>query len=414
MKGVKKSINEVYQDKHFDQNKQLETLRKVRLEKQKNRRTYWLPLITAVGALFIALLLITIERAEMPSQTTSTSSITAPQNADEVFVKRVHHFWNMIADGVMTEDERRAYLSTSDWLLQRAFESGASIFYNRPNMTTEEITAVNTLLFSMNQFVEQRHDPSVLQRLTSNQEGFRDLLQVVPHWNTLLQPYTTGQYLPSESEKPRSKNVFLASDLWKQLIIVAALVLVVYAFYFNMRHKRKRMMALVQLSLIVVFSVMLIRPDTNLYGYDETSMMTSIVTELERLEVYHTPVTFLAGAIFSEKRFGLVELAQGEGIGLGEFSLLDDQYVYTDSTYHKFARVVTQHVLQDSLGEEGVIVAIADNSKISKVVVTDHKTKEQYAIDVDPVHANIYRILLPDKVTSYLVDTLDAAGEVVK
>lgn len=56
------------------------------------------------------------------------SSELAPEHAEVAFMERLAQFQQIIADGTITDEERRQFLSTSDWLLQRAFESGNSLF----------------------------------------------------------------------------------------------------------------------------------------------------------------------------------------------------------------------------------------------------------------------------------------------
>ena len=58
MNSLKDHINEVHKEKHFDLERQLETIQKARQKKAGRRKFHWQPLFATVGNAFITLLFV--------------------------------------------------------------------------------------------------------------------------------------------------------------------------------------------------------------------------------------------------------------------------------------------------------------------------------------------------------------------
>lgn len=406
MNSLKDHINEVHKEKHFDLERQLETIQKARQKKAGRRKFHWQPLFATVGIAFITLLFVYFQVEQQPANLPASSEL-APEHAEVAFMERLAQFQQIIADGTITDEERRQFLSTSDWLLQRAFESGNSLFYNRPKMTADEVLQVNMLLSYMNEFVEQHEHVRKLANIELEGESFREVLALLPEWNAHFATLIPNTYVPTNEEKPRTNNAFLNGPLNIKLLWTVGFLLLVYAFVFNLRYMRKILLGVIQISLIFFFGSAFFKEDTRLYGHDETAIMHSINqnNEMKNSE------TLLAAATFHNVRYVLTRFSDNSRIGISIFSRGDKTYeLYGGHYLHSSANIV---IIPNSLEylEQGNIVGIADNSKITKVVLTDNYTNEQYEIEIDPVKANIYRLIIPEQLKGYYIDVYDVEGE---
>ena len=170
---------------------------------------------------------------------THSSSVLAPRDADTAVMERVEEFLSIIEDGTISQEERINYIAKSDWALQLAFDSGNSSYYNKPEMTNEEVVQINTILTKMYDYIKKETKVNEKIKALTSDLSFYSFLEEIPNWNKELSDYTDVTYSSSLKEKPLFNNLFLSESWLVKTIILIIFALVVYLFIQNIRIDRK-------------------------------------------------------------------------------------------------------------------------------------------------------------------------------
>ena len=401
MPSIKESINQVYKDRYFSQEKRQETLRKLQQTNRK-RSLQWKPAFMSIGIVIVLLLLVLSSSKDESIQTSST---LAPFDADIALVERVQQFQSIVADGVISEQERREYISRSDWDLQLAFESGTSIFYNRPAMSTEDIEQVNELLHNMYRIVYDQVAVEQFQQ-TKLETNFETILQLAPSFNKDAKTFVRDAYTSSLQEKPFTKNAFLNLHIGWQLCILLLFTLFMYLFIQNIRIDRKKFAGVLQLLFIGIIGSFFFIKDTTLYSYNETALMESAHAHVSKVDSKASVKDLLAIAQYDEGRVALFEL-QDERLMLMEYMNYDGNYKFQSSSiqYDSFTNVFG---LSESY-EWQAIVAVKDTAQFSAVSMYDYILKEEYEIPI-VAGAKLYLLVTPEESRSKYLNWYDASG----
>lgn len=404
MTKLKEWMDDVYKEQRFSHNKKLETLQKAR--SSKPRVIHWMPIACMLSAAVVLFVL----AGSWPQQIRelSISSILAPYNANMEMIERVEHFYAIASDGVVTDEERRAYVKTSDWLVQRALESGNSIFYNRPNVTEEQATAFNEMLYFMYEFIYTKKDAAAIAGQLQLYRNYDALLADVSRMNEVLAPFVERSYTSSLNEKPISNNAFLNAPWWVKLIAIVLFLLFCYSFYVNIKTNRRIVLGMIQLGLIVLLTLSFFKADDQLYGYDETSIAQSMDAHMALFEETKYVDELLAAAEFEGGRYGLAHMSNGQLL-LAKFEEEDGMYVLRSSNASE--QIVETMPAMDYAEDNRYIIGVAPNSGIAKYELVDEQTGDVYFIDIDPIQANIYQFIMPSHVTSMNVRMYDENGQ---
>ncbi|MER2000851.1 MAG: hypothetical protein ABS882_13850, partial [Lysinibacillus sp.] len=369
----------------------------------RKRTLQWKPALMSIAIVAALLLLVFSSSKGEPIQTSST---LAPFDADIVLVDRFQQFQSIVADGVITEQERREYISRSDWDLQLAFESGSSIFFNRPAMATEDIKQVNELLFYMYRIV---YDQVVVEQfhLTKSEPNFETILQLAPSFNKEAKAFVSDTYTSSLQEKPFTKNAFLNLHIGWQLFILMLFTLFLYLFIQNIRIDRKKFAGVLQLLFIVIIGSFFVIKDTKLYSYNETALMESAHAHVTEIDSKASVKDLLAIAQYDEGRVALFEL-QDERLMLMDYVESNGDYKFQGSSI-QYGSDTHVFGLSESY-EWQYIVGVKDTAKFSAVSMFDNILKEEYKIPIVP-RIKLYLLVTPEQSRSKYLNWYDASGK---
>lgn len=405
MPSIKESMNEVYKVQYFTEEMQQKTI--ARLKKGNERRSLqWKPAFASVAIVMIILVLALTSAKQEPIETNSTM---APNDADVALVERFKEFQQIITDGVVTDAERRQYISRSDWDLQLAFESGESIFYNRPTMDKKQIEAATHLLHNMYRIVYERRPIEKLPTFTES-ANFQNIVSFSPSFNEQAENLIKKQYSSSLEEKPLTKNDFLNLDWWWQLLIVSLFGLFVYLFVQNIRIDHKKFAGVLQIIFIVLIGSIFFVKDKTFYSYDETALMESAQAHIMELYPNGKVQELLSVAQFNEGRLALFKL-QDEQLMLMKYYEYEGKYKFGGSSIGN--DLMTESFLLNDYYEGQQIAIVNDAKNISAISMTDTELQEEYKIDI-LANTKIYLFTRPEQSQSVYINWYDANGEVIE
>ena len=366
-----------------------------RPNKKRHKRFEWK--IAFISIAIVALVLAIILAFSETDNTTYFSSILAPRDADEAFMKRVKDFIAIVEDGVITDVDRRNYLAKSDWALQLALETGNSTFYNNPsNLSNEQVQQLNTLLAKMYAYISK--EETVHQDMQELQRGssFEDVIINVGKWNELLSTFIDVTYSSSTKEKPQFNNKFLVNPWIGEIIILIFFVVLVYLFIQNIRIGKKLYYFVFHVIVVALIGQYFLEKDPNQYGYDETSILQSM--QMKAKETFRSVQVheLLAIAQFDDIRYGLAKL-DDDSIMITEFVKQRSGYVMRNSSI-AYSNTVNRNY---SIGprELAEVWGVRPESKIQQIVYTVEGANKVIELPINPNFADIYMIRKPNEAT---------------
>ena len=397
MPDIKDSINEVYREQTLSDEARRGVLSGSSLNKSVIRSKFsWQPLVVSVS--MVALLFIFVLTLTKTDGQQMGSSVLAPNDADDAVMERVNSFLVILEDGVISEEERRHYLMKSDWSLQLAFDTGTSIFYNRPNVTSREAQDINTLLQRMYTFVEVEQPVKGVPEL-DKAATFTEFLPLVSTWNKVLKPYTDDVYVSSLKEKPISKKVFFNMSLVGQLITVGFIVLFLYLFIQNIRFERKKHFFVFHVLALLFFAQAFIQDELNPFVYDETSILHAMYKLDENGDKLRGEL--LDVAQFGKSRYGLVQYPDGS-LGLSRFEKNGNRFGARSSIVDHLEEVRSVNLVDtDYLTRWMQVIGVNKDSHMKEIIFIDQNSNESFKFPIDSKQPRIYFLQVPDSINNY-------------
>ncbi len=399
MPEIKSSLNEVYKKhKLTDKAKEAVLERATKTSTNQGKRFEWKPALVSIS--IVAIVYMLVLTFNQPTGTSDASTNLAPRDADTAVMERVEEFLSIVEDGTISQEERTNYIAKSDWALQLAFESGKSIYYNKPNMTNEEVVQINTLLTKMYDYIKKESKANENIQALKSDTSFYSFLTEIPNWNRELSSFTNVIYSSSLKEKPVFNNLFLSESWLIKIIILGIFTLVVYLFVQNIRIDRKLHFFIFHVIVLAFFVYIFIQKDYNHYGYDETSIFLSIQENNKNSITLTEPKELLAIAQFGDSRYGLARL-QDESLIISKFEKkLNNKYVLKGSSIQDGDSV---NIGDTSKTMTSYAMGVDSNSKIDQILIKIGM-EEVMKINIDPNYATIYHIDIPQSIEGWGVE----------
>ncbi len=386
MPDIKESINEVYGERTLSEGAKRGIISGSSLKKPYKRSKFsWQPLV--VSASIVALLFIFVLTLTKTDVQQMSSSELAPNDADDAVMERVNSFLAVLEDGIISEEERSLYLMKSDWSLQLAFDTGTSIFYNRPNVTSREAQDINTLLQRMYTFIESEQPVKGALDL-DKAETFTEFLPLISTWNDELKPYVEEEYVSSLKEKPISKKVFFNISLIGQLITVSFILLFLYLFIQNIRFERKWHFFIFHVLALLFFAQAFIQNTSNSVVYDETSILREMYSWDENGDKIHGKLLDIAQ--FGDSRYGFTHYPDGT---LGLYRFEKDGNRYRARSSNMVGEVERSVEMMDFDTDSNLLtstIAVNQDSHIKEIIFIVQNSNESFKFPIDPKQPRIY------------------------
>lgn len=407
---IRDALNEHLKDGKFSQQKRAETL--IRAKKSKPKRN-WMPFFVSFAAILLAITLVgisTLPNTDQSSATSISSEMNNGQSMEVAVMERYLQAYNLLVDNEqgaipstqIDKDARLEYLAESDWLLQRAIESGSSIFYKDAQLTKQERYDLNELLFYLTIWITQLPNENFLPLVSVN--SFEQLKEVAPEMNASFMGEFGVRYTTALEEKQKvPKTYFGHMSFENRLGVLVIMVIFAGLFVHNMRRKRNWFFGVIQLGIIGLAAIPMVMPSEYKYTYDETSMLTET---LASEELPTDGAKFLYGAEFGEYRYGLLQNASGERL-IANFAKSSDIYMFTSVQYFNqdfYATLLSQ--------PNAYIIALFDGHEISRIEARNT------AGDVHPLTFEVGKpvikaLYLPGNIGSYSLWFYNENGELI-
>ena len=404
MPSIKDSMNDVYKDHTFSKQKQQQILEQLQQECPQ-WSIAWKPFSSVVAILAIVLLLLVTNTKE---ETVTTSTDKAPQDADVVLLDRVQQFQQIVKDGEITELERIQYASISDWDLQLAFETGTSIFYNRPAMSKDDIRNVTEILHNMYYTVIDNVPHKEPMQLDDN-ITFEAFLQIAPAFNEHVGLYIEQPYVSSLTEKPLTNNRFLNMDWWWQIVVFGLFALFSYLFIQNIRIDRKKFAGVLQFIFLIGLGSFFVTKDTTHYSYNETALMEAALND-ELIKEQNLRVGKLVNiAQYPNSRAALFELTDGRLLVM-EYMKYGNQYQYQG--WSTSDGIVFSHFSSNRYNESQTVYGFPKDSSVASIKMIESSTNKQVVLKRDP-RSQLQMYTTPEDMTSMGIYYYDVDGNEV-
>ncbi|SOC39224.1 hypothetical protein [Ureibacillus acetophenoni] len=293
MDRIKKVMDDAYREGKFSDEKKSETLVVI-----QNRKKTFQP-VPVVATLFITILILLISTMIPPTeQVEYVSTERADVNLEEAYMERIHLGFN-----ITTEEQLENYLSESDWLLQRALESGNSVFYHSPQLNQWERKDLATLLHYL--YIWRDTYGSKALPFDTTVTTFYDVLREAPFYVKVLsdffddEPYMTS--MEEIGEIPVTN--FGAMSQGNQIGLIITIIFFIILFVWNTKSRVNLLFRLIPIVIILMCLIPFVSPVKNDYAYDETSIMQVAQKQLDLdgglLE---------NAATFNNARYGLISV----------------------------------------------------------------------------------------------------------
>ena len=390
MDPIRKAIEEVYGKERFSSDKKQETLKMARQVKGRKRA-----FATAIAATMMAVILL-ISLVQPSNEHVSISTEKAPETVEEAYMER-------FADAMVTDNEKAimAYLSKSDWLLQRAIESGGSAFYQSPELTADERKNLSALLYYMYLWrIEVQGAEPPIPNVTSFDEVRRQSASFVETYERFFpdQPFVSSK----EEQSWFSHTYFGSMSTQNQTGLIWIIIGFGALFFLNVRMKSNKFFKAVPLAIILMCLVPFVMPTTEKYAYDETSIMEAV---LDKEELEGARLT--DAATFGDHRYALITTAEGVNY-FAHFLKSSNSYVLWDE---KWGREDVMTAPQSQWGRQ--IIAVHEGHKMSKIeLVGDYESKGTVIpIEIAEGAPTIRAIMKPDTFNSFHYEYYNTEGE---
>lgn len=391
---IREALKNAYKEQTFSQQKKQEIMTTIH-----NKRKKWMPFIaTMIVTCSVILFMFTLISKSNTELEISLSSIKAPDSVEVAYMERWHEFL-AVASSEQKEQASIQYLSKSDWLLQRAIESGHSSFYSSPPLTADEKLALNELLHYMYLSVKK---PNVTLDIPQVQT-FQQLKDLAPELVEKMRVSDNDRYVSSSEEMQRSKlRIFYLQpmEIIGQLLFLGAFI---YLLYSNWKGRRNYFFAAIQISVICLLLVAMFIPKSGKYAYDETTLLQQSIATFDEPTIEQANAKFSSAATFGDERYVLVDLGNGIN-GLAHFSKNERGYAWSSSQWGK------QDIFQE-LGDNGRVIAFQEGHGVSHIDIVESDTQRKISLNLNPDKAGIYRIQIPNDFRSFEVKFFNKNGE---
>ncbi|MGE7625107.1 hypothetical protein ACQKMD_19385 [Viridibacillus sp. NPDC096237] len=332
-----------YKHGRFSIQKKRETIEKIRGKKKTNLYPYMAMVLTSFA--LIALIFILIELPTDQEEvvvSSGNSSTKVNQAVTQTVEERLDLFTELVklratddSKVEKIEELRNTFFVQNDWLLQRAIETGKSLFYESPDLSKSERTSLIELLQYMNAYVVKGDEgaPEVYEAFSENQ-AFRDVVSNSRELKKTLANYVALPDYPKDLAKPLTFTEKVASlpilTLGSFILFVLLFVAVVII---TIRGRRRNWIFVLPLVFLVLGLIGLYNnQEVKLYGDDETMMLQSITSALDIYADEGEPIEniknleLVTAAAYDDKRVALAK-ADDQYI-LASFGLKNGHYLY--------------------------------------------------------------------------------------
>ncbi|MEO4051866.1 hypothetical protein [Solibacillus sp. CAU 1738] len=381
---IRNALKEAYKERVFSEDKKQETLEKV-----NNKNKAWLPFSVTV-IVTCCVLILTFWLVREPITEVVISSEQAPHTVEDIYMERWHEFMTIV-ENERNEQATLTYLAKSDWLLQRAIESGHSVFYSAPTLTDEEKRSLIELLHYMYQWVERPNRLIDFPQVETFDELTKQAPQLLGH---LRGKYKKQPILTVEEQKAPKLRLFYMKpeEIISTLVFFGIFALLLYS---NWTSKRNYFFAAIQVGVLCSILLVMFMPSSEKYAFDETTLLQQSIPTFDEPTIDPTVAKLSSASTFGDVRFALVDL--GNGIhGLAKFYKNHIGYAWSGSQWGR-QKIFTDWVQ----GVPGQVIAVQQGHGVSRIDLVEEQTKRILSIALDPDEAAIYFIGVPEDFRSY-------------
>jgi hypothetical protein len=390
MDPIRKALEEVYGERQFSNQKKQETLKAVRRVKGR-KRTFAAAIVMTIMAVILVVSLV-----QPSNQYVSISTEKAPETVEEAYMER-------FAAAMVTDDEKAvmAYLSESDWLLQRAIESGESAFYQSPELTADERRNLSALLYYMYLWrLEVKGAKPPIPNVTSFDELRMQSASFVEAYERF---FPDKRYTSSSQEQTWLSTTYFGSmSKYNKTVLLCVIIGFGALFILNFRMKSNRFFKAIPLFILLICVVPFVMPASEKYVYDETSMMTAVLDE-EEIE----GARLTDAAAFGNHWYALITTEEGVNY-FAHFLKNENGYVLWDTKWGK------EDFMMGSQSQWGrQIIAVHDGHEINRIdMVGDYESEGTVIpIEVEEGAPAIRAIVKPENFKSFHYEYYDGKGE---
>ncbi len=296
MDHIKKVMDNAYKEGNFTEEKKRLTLEAI----QKKKRTLILlpvPIVTTLFVVILILFISTMIQSTEQVEYVSTANGNEGTNLEEAYMKRILDGFN-----ISTEEELEQYLSESDWLLQRALESGSSVFYRSYELSQWEREDLVSLLHHLYMWREAYGTKTLPFDTVAT---FYEVTRDAPFYVKVLSDFLEDEtYMTSTEEKREIPvNYFGSMSQGNQIGLFCTIIFFILLFIWNVKSKVNLLFRFIPIVIILMCFIPFIYPVNNDYAYDETSIMQVAQNQLE----FNGGVLENA-ATFENARYGLISV----------------------------------------------------------------------------------------------------------
>lgn len=392
MDPIRKALNEVYEENCFSIRKKQDTLKLVRHGNGRKRGAAVTIAVTVMAAIMLFLLV------QPAGQHVSVSTEKAPETVEEAYMER-------FAAAMVTDDEEAVmtYLSKSDWLLQRAIESGESAFFRSPELTSNERRSLSALLYYMYLWrIEVQGAKPPIPNVTNFDELRRQSASFV---ETYEEFFPDKPFISSKEERGLFSNTYFGTmSKYNKWNLIGVMVIFTALFLLNVWVRGNLLFKVIPLVIICICLVPLVMPAGEKYAYDETSIMEAVLSEEELKGAHLTDA-----ATFGDNRYALITTAEGLHC-FAHFLKNDNGYVLW---YAKTGKEDMMDASQPQWRRQ--IVAVHEGHAMSKIELVGEYESEGTVIPVELETGKpaIRAIVKPDTFKSFHYESYNANGEKV-
>lgn len=390
MDPIRKAFEEVYGERHFSNQRKQETLKVARGVKGKKRM---FAIAIAVTIMAAALL---FSLAKPSNQHVSISTQKAQETVEEAYMERFQA-------AMVTDDEEAimAYLSESDWLLQRAIESGESSFYQTPELTPNERRNLSALLYYMYLWrIEVQGAKPPIPNVTSFDEMRRQSASLVETYERF---FPDRPFVSSDEEHNWLSYTYFGSmtkeNQWGLIWIIVGFAAL---FQINVKMKSNRFFKAIPILIILMCIVPFLMPATEKYAYDEASILKTVLDEKEIEGARLTDA-----ATFGDNRYALITTAEGINY-FAHFTKKHKGYVLQNSEWGKY-KVMSSPDFRWNRH----VIGFHDGHEITRIDLVGDEESEGTVIPVEIEEGTptIRAIVKPENFRSFHYEYYNSEGE---
>ncbi|MGE7920507.1 hypothetical protein ACQKM9_16445 [Viridibacillus sp. NPDC093762] len=425
---IRDTMKNGYREGRFSTQKKHETIEKIRRKKKHNLYPYIAMVLTSVALITLTFRLINLPTEQQEVIVNGNNSSTkADQTVTKTVEERVALFTELVKLSASNDSKiekidelRNTFFVQNDWLLQRAIETGNSLFYESPDLSKSERASLIELLQYMNAYVVKGEEgiPEVYKVFSENQ-AFRDVVSNSKELKKTLANYVALPVYPPDLLKPQKFTEKVASlpilTLGSFILFVLLFVAVVIL---TISGRRRNWIFFLPLVFLVLGLIGLYNnQEVKLYGDDETMMLQSISKALDIYADKGEPIKnikkleLVTAAAYLDKRVALAK-ADDQYI-LASFGLKNGHYVYEKM---KWGSNVTLTSYQRTFDGEDFSSSFFNNKSNVVKVKLENKGFSTF-FQVEPKETVFWTIpseILDDALSEgYFVVFYDGKGKVV-